>query len=310
MFTIFFTFSAFANWATTMVHGEPTMVHAENAVAHQLVTVATIDTGIDPSQLDLKGKIWHDPESPNIYGWDFVNNRPNPYDRHGHGTHIAGIIGAFCDQSHDVCGMTQDVSLMAIKYYDPSASGANNLRRSVQALHYAIDHGARVINYSGGGPSASEEEEAALRRAENRGILVVTAAGNEHSNTDVLANAYYPSAYHLRNIISVAAVNASGSLLSASNYGVRSVDVAAPGDHITSTLPDNSFGVLTGTSQATAFVTGLAALMLSKNPSLQPEEIKRLILEYVTRVPALTNVIASGGIINVAETLRHVRVTD
>lgn len=264
------------------------------------IIVAVIDTGIDPEHKDLTKNVWHDPRNPgkNVFGWNFVLNKENPKDDHGHGTHVAGIIGAVANPKTGVSGVAQSVSIMAVKYYSDSNPGTVNLSNTVRAINYAIDHGARIINYSGGGPEFSEEEYLAIRRAEANGILFVAAAGNEHHNADLPENYYYPSAYRLSNIISVAATNMRNQLLSSSNWGKRAVDIAAPGENIFSTLPGNRYGYMTGTSQATAFVTGVAALLLSQNPKLTPPEIRDIIVKSADRVPQLEGKLAAAGKIN------------
>ena len=239
-----------------------------------------------------------------IFGWNFVNNQANPLDDHGHGTHVAGIIGAVANPRTGVSGVAHRVSILPIKYYSDSNPGSVNLRNTVRAIHYAIDKGARIINYSGGGPEFSEEEFLAIKRAESKGILVVSAAGNENQNTDLRENFYYPAAYRLKNIISVAATNIHNQLLTSSNWGKRSVDVAAPGENIYSTLPGGRYGTMSGTSQATAFVTGIAALLLSKNPSLKPEELKEIIMHSVDRFPQIEERVASGGRVNAYRALK------
>ena len=107
---------------------------------------------------------------------------------------MAGIIGATLNRRQGVSGVAHKVSLMAVRYYSQSNSGTLNLRNSIQALHYAIENGARIINYSGGGPEFSKAEYDAIKRAEQKGILIVAAAGNERSNIDLAKNYYYPSA--------------------------------------------------------------------------------------------------------------------
>jgi subtilisin family serine protease len=178
----------------------------------------------------------------------------DPSDDHGHGTHVAGIIGAVTNLDSGVSGVAPRVLIMAVKYYSESNPGSVNLKNTIDALNYAIDRGARIINYSGGGPEYSEAEYLAIKRAESRGILVVAAAGNEHQNTDLRERLYYPQAYGLSNIISVAATDINNNLLPSSNWGKSKIDVAAPGENIYSTLPGNRYGYMTGTSQATAFV--------------------------------------------------------
>jgi subtilisin family serine protease len=232
------------------------------------------------------------------YGWNFVTNKSNPIDEHGHGTHVAGIIGAMADPKTGVSGVTHHVSIMSVKYYSDSNPGSVNLKNTVRAINYAVDHGARIINYSGGGPEFSEDEYLAIKRAEAKGILFVAAAGNEHQNTDLQENYYYPSAYRLSNILSVAATDIHNNLLATSNWGKKRVDVAAPGENIFSTLPGGRYGYMSGTSQATAFVTGLAALLLSQDPTLTPVQLKEVIMSSVDRFPQLENKLVTGGRVN------------
>lgn len=263
------------------------------------VVVAVIDTGIDPRHRDLAQNLWHEKgDQASNFGWNFVTDTPNPNDLHGHGTHVAGIIGAIGNNEFGASGVVHHVSIMPVKYYSESNPGSVNLKNTVRAINYAIDHGAKIINYSGGGPEFSEEEYLAIKRAESKGILFVAAAGNEHQNADLIENYYYPSAYRLSNIISVAATDIHNNLLSSSNWGKSKVDVAAPGENIFSTLPGGKYGYMSGTSQATAFVTGVAALLLSQNPKLTPTELKQLIIKSVDPIAGLKGKIASGGRVN------------
>jgi subtilisin family serine protease len=261
------------------------------------VVVAVIDTGIGAENA-FSGNLWHDHEDPSVYGWNYVSNRPNPVDEHGHGTHVAGIIGALADPSSGVSGVAHRVSIMPVKYYSDINSGPVNLKNSILAIKYAVDHGARIINYSGGGPESSPEEKAIIEKARDRGVLFISAAGNEHQDTDKKEYRYYPSAYRFSNIISVAATNIQNDLLKSSNWGKNSVDVAAPGENIYSTLPNGRFGYMSGTSQATAFVTGIATLLLSQDPTLTPQQIKEIIVNSVDKLPQLEGRIASGGRVN------------
>ncbi len=276
------------------------------------IVVAVIDTGIDANHPDLKANLWKAPSqngrpsSGNIYGWDFVNKSANPSDFHGHGTHIAGIIGAIANPKTGTAGVSPQVQIMPVRYYSDSAPGSVNLANTIKALHYAIDNGARIINYSGGGPEYSEEEFQAMKKAEQKGVLIVAAAGNEHRNTDIEEFKYYPAAYTLKglkNIITVASIDSQDHLLPSSNWGLKAVDVAAPGEGILSTIPGGRYGKMTGTSQATAFVSGLAALILSKAPSLQPSQVKELIIKNVTQITGLRGKIATSGKIDAYKTL-------
>jgi subtilisin family serine protease len=287
------------------------------------IVVAVIDTGIDVNHKDLADNLWNNPGESglvdsdscrhlknalsvrecnkatngidddrngfvdDIHGWNFVHNDPSLTDNHGHGTHIAGIIAAKNGNGRGITGVAPNVSIMVLKYYDPKSTNSNNLKNTIQAIHYAIKMGARIINYSGGGTDYSAEEFAAVKEAERAGILFIAAAGNERSNSDETGKHYYPADYGLTNIISVTAVNKEeNKVLPTSNYGVRTVDLAAPGENIYSTLPGNSYGVLTGTSQATAFVTGVAALITSINRDFSAADVKKYILrtgdEYAT----------------------------
>jgi subtilisin family serine protease len=307
--------SAFKNWGLT---NKQSKSHISALDAWKIeegsrnVIVAVIDTGADSSHKALSKNMWQDPDNQNlkVYGWNFVNNQPNPNDDHGHGTHVAGIIGAMADPQDGVSGVAHNVSIMAVKYYFEMNTGATNLRNTIKAINYAVDHGAKIINYSGGGPEFSEDEYLAIKRAEARGVLFVSAAGNERQDTDMIGNYYYPSAYRLSNIISVAATDINNNLLKSSNWGRSKVDIAAPGENIYSTLPNGRFGYMSGTSQATAFVTGVAALLLSQDPTLKPHQIKEIIAGSVDRVPALFNKVATGGRLNAYSALLALRNKD
>lgn len=290
------------NWGLMNSEG-PSHIHALDAwkieEGSRNVVVAVVDTGIDPNTTTLKANLWHSPKKGSTeYGWNFVSNQANPNDDHGHGTHVAGIIGAIADSRTGVSGVAHNVSIMPVKYYSDKASGAENLRNTIRAIYYAIDHGAKIINYSGGGPSFSDEEFQAIKKAESKGILFVAAAGNDHQDTDRPENYYYPAAYRLSNIISVGATDIQNNLLASSNWGKKYVDVVAPGGNIFSTLPHGKFGTMSGTSQATAFVSGIAALLLSKNPNLTPQMMKKIITASVDPLPHLKEKISTGGRVN------------
>jgi subtilisin family serine protease len=265
------------------------------------VLVAVIDTGLDANHPDLKANVYRDKDQN--FGFDFVSNTPNPKDEHGHGTHVAGIVGAIANPRVGVSGVAQNVSIFAVKYYADANTGAVNLKNTVKAIEWAVQNGAKIINYSGGGPEFAEEEYLALKKAESKGVLVVAAAGNERSDTDLPENYYYPSAYRLTNIISVAATDIGNKLIRSSNWGKTKVDVTAPGENIFSTLPNGRYGFMTGTSQATAFVSGIAALLLAKDPTLTPARIKEIIKNSVDQYPDLKDKVAAGGRVNAKKAL-------
>lgn len=263
------------------------------------IVVAVIDTGIDINHEDLKGNLWKNPgetgtdslgreKSMNgvdddkngfiddVHGWNFVASNAKLADNHGHGTHIAGILGAEANNGKGIVGIAPEVSIMVLKYFDPQSPGSDNLKNTIKSIYYAANNGAQIINYSGGGLEYSQEEHDAVDYARKKGILFVAAAGNERSDSD--KSPYYPADYGLDNIISVTAFNPSQEVLSSSNWGIDSVDIAAPGQNILSTLPGNSYGFMTGTSQATAFVTGAASLVMSHKTSFKFNDVKKYIL--------------------------------
>ena len=184
---------------------------------------------------------------------------------------------------------------MTLKYYNPQASGQDNLNSTIEALRYAVDRNVDIINYSGGGPEPALEELRILKLAEKKGILVVAAAGKRGDDIDEKANAYYPASYGLRNIITVTAHDRNLRTLSSSNYGMKSVDISAPGHRIRSALPNGRSGYLTGTSQATAFVSGAAALLKSQFPELSMNHIKSIILRSVKKEITMLRKCTTGG---------------
>jgi major intracellular serine protease len=248
------------------------------------IVVAVIDTGADIRHDDIKDNLWTD-KSGKSNGWNFVDNNSNVTDNMGHGTHIAGIIKA----------SSANVSLMILKYYDPKASAKNNaFENSLKALRFAVNNGADIINYSGGGEGSSIEEFELLREAESKGIIVVSAAGNGSSDLD--AKPYYPASYKLSNIITVASTDEDGDLTEESNYGASSVDVAAPGEDVFSSLPGNKHGYLTGTSQATAVVTAIVASVKAQNPKASFKEIKRIVLASAVKDIKTAGKVSTGVI--------------
>lgn len=273
--------------------------HIDILRAHEItkgsktIKVAIIDTGCDSNHKMIKNNVM---SYKGGFGWDYVRNSSKPIDRHGHGSHVTGIVTA----------TAPGVSVLCIRYYSETASGAENLRNTIKAFNLAIDAGVDIINYSGGGAEFSAEEFAAVKRAQQKGILFVAAAGNESNDIDKEGKKYFPGAYQLDNIITVAATDIRNNKIASSNWGLTNVDVAAPGNNIHSSMHNGQYGYLTGTSQATAFVTGLAALIKSANPSLTYTDIKDIIMASVDKVPGLKNKVASGGKINAYTALRTV----
>lgn len=275
------------------------------------VVVAVIDTGIDINHPDIKNNLWVNLAEKNgkagidddkngcvddIHGCNFITMTGDVTDNHGHGTHIAGIIGAEGGNGIGVSGVSPKVSLMILKYYDPKSSGNDNLKNTISAINYAVDKKVHIINYSGGGLDYSKPEFEAVQKAEKANILFVAAAGNEQSNSD--QSHYYPANYPLKNIISVTAVNPEGNVLKSSNYGTTSVHIAAPGENIYSTMPGGRYGLLTGTSQATAFATGVAVLLKANKMEMTAVQIKSQILATADARQTIFGRAQTSGILN------------
>lgn len=259
------------------------------------IVVATIDTGLDTSLGEIRRCLWTNPgesgadeqgrdKSSNgrdddrngyvddVHGWNFITNSNDITDTHGHGTHVAGVIAAVVEGESGCQSARPVLELMPLKYYDSQSSGLDNLSRTISALRYAIRMKAHVINYSGGGFFKNKWEEQVIREAAERGIVVVAAAGNENINTDVIG--FYPANYDLSNILSVTALEQDGRFYRSSNFGARTVKVAAPGKEILSLFPHGEWRYMNGTSQATAYATGAVALLLSQSQKpLAPETV-------------------------------------
>lgn len=277
------------------------------------IVVAVIDTGVDYTHPDLAQNIWTNPgEIPNngidddgngyiddVHGYDFINNDNDPMDDNGHGTHCAGVIGAVGNNGIGTSGVSQSVKIMPLKFLRKDGNG--DTAASLNAVAYARKMGANVISCSWGGTARSQALADAIA-ATNK--LFVCAAGNSGTSNDLIQ--HYPSGFDSSQIISVAASDASDGIPSYSNYGPSSVDVAAPGDWILSTYPTSlgyQYIKMKGTSMATPHVAGLAALLLSVNPSLSPDQLKQLIINNVDKVSAFSGKIVSGGRIDAGATL-------
>jgi len=286
------------------------------------VVIGVIDTGIDMNHPDLAGNMWVNPFETagdgidndangfvdDIYGWDFANNDSNPFDDHGHGTHCAGTIGAVGNNGVGVVGVNWDVSLMALKFL--SSSGSGSISNATLATNYATMMRQRGVNVRatsnswGGGPYDGGMESAIIA-ARDQGVLFVAAAGNAGVNTDVTAN--YPSNYAVSNVISVAATNSTDTLASFSNYGATTVDLGAPGVSILSTLPNNSYGFLSGTSMATPHVSGVVALAAAQFPDASFVEIRNAVLAGGDLVSSLASKTVTGRRLNAAGSLEWLK---
>lgn len=281
--------------------------------------VAVIDQGVDINHQDLENNIWTNPRetagnntdddgngyTDDVNGWDFCNNDSSVYDPGDgdkHGTHVAGTIAAAGNNGLGVVGVNWKAKIMPLKFLGPGTGpGCSTTFGAAAAVDYAWRNGAKVSNNSYGGGGDSQTLLDAIKRADTAGHLVVAAAGNAGNDND--ANPFYPASYDSSNIISVAATDSNDALASFSNYGSTSVDLAAPGVGILSTLPGNTYGSYNGTSMATPHVSGAAALAKSNDSSLDDTGMKAKLLESVDKKSALSGKTATGGRLNAAQAL-------
>ena len=279
------------------------------------VIIGVMDTGVDTAHVDLMGNLWTNPgEIPNnsidddgngyiddIHGWDFVNDDNNPDDDiDGHGSHVSGTIAAVGDNSIGVVGVCWSARIMALKICE----GGCYLSSAISALEYAIKMGAKLTSNSWGGTTYSQSLKNAIDSTGAHGMLLIASAGNDRLNNDVSPR--YPGSYNSENIIAVAATDHNDGLADepgwGSNYGLTTVDLAAPGVNILSTVPPALYGTdyeyFSGTSMATPHVSGTAALIWSKYPTLTHLQVKERIMNSVDPLPSLAGKCVTGGRLN------------
>lgn len=274
------------------------------------IVVGVIDTGIDYNHPDLHANMWvNEDEIPDngidddgngvvddIYGYNAIEDSGNPMDDNDHGTHCAGTIGAVGDNGEGVVGVNWNVKLMALKFL--SGDGGGTLNDAIESINYAIEMKKRGVNLkvlsnSWGGSDYSRALHDAIKEANEAGILFVAAAGNSALNNDNYP--HYPSSYDAENVLAVAAISNQDKLASFSNYGVKTVDVAAPGVDVYSTVTGGGYEYFSGTSMATPHVAGIAALVLSKDRSMTPKELIDKLVDSSTNVDSLKGKVLSGG---------------
>lgn len=286
------------------------------------VVVAVVDTGIDLVHPDLVANLWKNrKEIPgnnvdddkngyvdDVFGINGIDIAGTPQDDEGHGTHCAGNIGAVGNNSKDVTGGNWSVQLMALKCFKADGSGDGDA--IIRCFEYAIAMkksgvNLKVMSNSYGGPSDDPAQKAAYDAAQAAGILQVSAAGNENTDNDATPN--YPSNYGSATSIAVAASDQSDGRADFSNYGAKTVDLAAPGVAIPSTKNGGGIENLSGTSMSTPIVAGAAALLMSLDPDLTIAEVKARLLETVDKVPAFATNTVTGGRLNLGAAAVPVR---
>src|SRR5215218_10240845 len=281
--------------ASGVTQGDPNLV------------VAVIDTGVDFSHPDLAGRRWVNPGESgggketngidddgngfvdDVNGADFLNNDGNPFDDHGHGTHVAGTIAASVN-NQGVVGVAPNVKIMALKFLT-----GGSISDAIEAITYAKSKGAKISNNSWGCYCFSQALKDSIDASNS---LFVAAAGNDDNDNDT--NPFYPASYTSNNILSVAAVDSQGNRASFSNFGANSVDISAPGVGILSSVPGNAYAFFNGTSMASPHAAGAAALAASDDPALlsDPVALKNHVMDTGKPVPAMAGITVTGDMVD------------
>jgi subtilisin family serine protease len=267
------------------------------------VTVAILDSGADLTHPDLAANLWTNPRAQagepvaDLHGYNFVAGNGDVGDDNGHGTHVAGIIGAVGGNHLGGTGVAWRVGLMIVKVLDDQGKGQAGT--VAKGIYYAVDNGARIINLSLAGPDPSQELEDAISYAQAKGVLVVAAAGN--SGTDLATAPAYPASFPEDNVIGVAATTAAGKLSSSSDFGTGA-KLAAPGESILSTAADGGYEWRSGTSMAAAEVSGALALLASARPELSGAQLRDALYAGVRH----TGLLVETGAVDIGASLRTI----
>ncbi len=270
------------------------------------IIIAVSDTGIDYNHSDLNANMWTNPNEvdngqdddgdglvDDIRGWNFARTNNVPLDDEGHGTFVAGVIGAEGNNGIGIAGVAWHCQLMPVKVLDNT--GAGFLSSIAEGFDYARIHGASIINASHAGPG-SKAILNAVSNLQTSGILLIAAADNEARNEDTWKN--YPAAYTNDNVISVSASDKYDHIAYFANYGPTTIDLFAPGDDIWSTQKGNGYGLDSGTSFATPQVAAVAGLLWAKNPGWTADQVKQAILRSVDLNPLMIGKCVTGGRLN------------
>jgi subtilisin family serine protease len=294
--------SATVAWATT--------------TGSEKVVVAVLDSGVDYTHEDLIQNMWMRPADMAPYqdnelgtiddehGFNAIDSASDPMDDNGHGTHCAGIIGAEGENNLGIAGVNWKVRIMPLKFLN--SGGFGSTKDAIEAINYVIDRkkagvNVRIISASWGSTQRSRALGDVIRKAYENDILFIAAAGNASTNND--RTPHYPSSYP--NVLSVAALDRHDELAKFSNYGVKSVAIAAPGVDILSTWLGNAYEEKSGTSMATPVVSGVAALILAEHPRMSVDDLKKKLLASTDPIVALKGKTVTGGRINAAKALQN-----
>ena len=294
-------------------------------IQKQEIIVAVVDTGVDYNHEDLKEVMWiNENEIPNngidddnngyiddIHGINTIvkdsdgNSTGNPMASHAHGTHVAGTIGAKQNNEIGIAGIASSVKIMAIRAI-PDGSDETDAD-VVESFLYAAKHGAKIINCSFGkqhNEGGMIVEDTINHIGSTFGTLVVAAAGNDYGR-DIDTRLVYPASFTSDYLMVIASTTDKGNLSFFSNIGLKNVDLAAPGSSIYSTVPGNRYADMSGTSMATPTTVGVAAEVLSHFPELGPVELKKVLMQSVTKVKDFTQKMASGGRVDLYQALQN-----
>jgi subtilisin family serine protease len=307
-----------ADWGQTMINAKAAWDQGYNG---QGVVVAVIDSGVQRDHTQLASQIFVNPgesgtdsqghnKSSNgidddqngfvddVSGYDFALNSANVVDGTGHGTHVSGIIAAN-HSAGSVKGIAEGAKILPLDFMDDSGSG--NISDAIRAMYYAAQMGAKVVNASWGGAPCSQNLQKAITDLGDMGVVFVNAAGN--NGVSLNDNPEYPAAYGLPLQITVSATTPRDYMSSYSNFSYTLANIAAPGDSIISTYPGNTTKSLSGTSMATPFVVGAAAILKGARPKATPSDIKNALLNAVDSAPVE---VSSRGRLNVAKALQEI----
>ncbi|MCL4409568.1 MAG: S8 family serine peptidase [Firmicutes bacterium] len=282
------------------------------------IVIGVIDEGIDYNHPDLVANIWHNPGEicdngiddtgtgviDDCHGFDAITGSGDPMDFGGHGTHVAGTIGAAANNGIGVAGVAWDVQLAGCRFLGPDGGFTSDAIACIDYFtNLRVNHGVNIVatNNSWGGGGFSQALRSAIQTHNDAGILFVAAAGNNSLNSDVSPS--YPGAYDLPGIINVANTNRTDGLSGTSTYGAVSVDLGAPGSSIGSTYLDGGYVYMSGTSMAAPHVAGAAALLWAIKPDLSITEVKDILMSSGDSIPALAGRTASGKRLNAYQAL-------